>query len=318
MKTSMLAAAFAALASFGTMAVAQQPATQQNDQRTLQNQNQQQQRTEQLGQRDSHGTTPVVQYFAGKLMLMNESMMQLNQLAQQKASSEEVKTFAEKMNKEHQQLSQKLQECAPEIAKLTELSGTQRHAVGFRGTDGNTATDGQEGLNRENNNRSDRLNQDQPGSTNENLRNDNLRDQRRTDDRLDGERAGASAERSETTLTASSQDGGDHVVRQILNVDRKAAEGYTQASTRMLQQYQGQDFDMGYLGFQIASHTIAVSELKAMDSVGDEKFQQVVQQASRSMEQHLQEAKQLAKKFEDDRSSRSTGQRNSEQPGGNR
>lgn len=317
MKTSILATAFAVIATFGTVAVAQQPATQQNDLRAQQNQNQQQ-RTDQPGQRGQQSTTPVVQYFAGKLMLMNESMMQLNQLAEQKASSDEVKKFAQKMNKEHQQLSQKLRECAPEIAKLTSLSDAQRHAVGFRGTEGNDATDRQDRSNQDRSNTEttgDRPNQDQPGNTN-----DIQLQQRREDDRLSGDRAERTAARGEieTTSATSTQGGGDQLVHQILSVDRKAAEGYTQASTQMLQQYQGQDFDMGFLGFQIATHTIAVSELKAMDSVGDEKFQQVVQQASRSMEQHLQEAKQLAHKFENDKSNRSTGQRNSEQPGANR
>jgi len=92
----------------------------------------------------------------------------------------------------------------------------------------------------------------------------------------------------------------DSPLHHILSIQREAAENYLQTSTEMLSKYDGQDFDMGFLGFQIGQHTWALAELRAMKSVGDENFQNLVDEAAKHLEQHLSEARQLSKKFEDD------------------
>lgn len=88
-------------------------------------------------------------------------------------------------------------------------------------------------------------------------------------------------------------------LNQVLNIERKATQNYLRSSNQMLERYQGQDFDMGYLGFQIGSHTWTIAELNALKNVGDDKFQKLVRETSTKLENHLQKAKELSKKYED-------------------
>ncbi len=91
------------------------------------------------------------------------------------------------------------------------------------------------------------------------------------------------------------------LLQQILSIERQATSNYLQSSTEMLSKYKGQDFDMGFLGLQIGQHTWALAELKAMKSVGDDDFQKLISDATKQVEQHLNEARRLSKQYEDDR-----------------
>ncbi|MCA9110015.1 MAG: hypothetical protein KDA52_08725, partial [Planctomycetaceae bacterium] len=96
------------------------------------------------------------------------------------------------------------------------------------------------------------------------------------------------------------------LVTSLLRIDRNALQNYLDSSQKMLKQYEGQDFDMGFLGFQIGSHTWALAELDAMGSVGDEQFQEIVNDSRDQLKKHLQKAQQLAKQLEDDRNRKSS------------
>jgi predicted outer membrane protein len=84
-------------------------------------------------------------------------------------------------------------------------------------------------------------------------------------------------------------------------INHKACENHRQMAKQMLESYQGQDFDMAFLGMQIGQHAWLLSELKALDGVGSPEFQEIIVGARQNVEQHLQQAKALSKKFEDDR-----------------
>lgn len=216
-------------------------------------------------QADSHSQQHLVKFFAGKLMLMNESTIAMSELAQKQAATQEVKDFAGMLAEGHTKLNQELEQLAPEVAALANLEATQRRTAGFRGNADNAARN----------------------------------DARQTDRRI--------AKRGQAADEVHSSKSADSTVQEILKIEQKAAQNYIHASTRMLERYQGQDFDMGFLGFQIGAHTWALSELKAMDSVGDEQFQQLVSDATQKIEHHLEQARQLAQKFED---KESAGSRN--------
>ncbi len=62
----------------------------------------------------------------------------------------------------------------------------------------------------------------------------------------------------------------------------------------MLQQLEGSDFDMAFVGLQIAAHTRAVADLNALQGVGSKEMQDVVKQAESATSNHLKKAKDLA------------------------
>jgi putative membrane protein len=217
----------------------------------------------------------VAEYFAGKLLLMDQSTIQLAQLAEERSTNEKVKQFAQMLVDEHTKCSEKLRESAPAVVAVTELQskGITR-AAGFRGTidpdDKSDAIDDPAKASK-NPDASERLTEDETANTN------------REDVR---KRLRPTAE------------------HQILAIDRQATENYIVASTEMLEKLQGQDFDMGFLGFTIGSHTWALAELKAMDSVGDEKLQKHISDATKGVEKHLMKALELSKEFESDSAQR--------------
>ncbi len=88
---------------------------------------------------------------------------------------------------------------------------------------------------------------------------------------------------------------------KVLKIQKRASEIYQQSSNKMIESYEGQDFDMAFLGMQIGAHTWAMAELKAMESVGSPHFQQIVEDSKSKIQQHLEEAQRLSNKFEDDK-----------------
>lgn len=91
------------------------------------------------------------------------------------------------------------------------------------------------------------------------------------------------------------------LLTQLCAINHRAAKKNLALSKQMLEQYQGQDFDMAFLGMQIGGHAWLLSELKALDGVGSSEFQQLVRSTSEQVEEHLEQAQALSKKFEDDR-----------------
>ncbi len=92
----------------------------------------------------------------------------------------------------------------------------------------------------------------------------------------------------------------DNLLHRVLSVERQATQNYLQSTTEMLSRYKGQDFDMGFLGFQIGSHTWELAELKAMASIGNDEFREVIKETTEEIEQHLKEAQTLSKQRSDD------------------
>lgn len=133
-----------------------------------------------------------------------------------------------------------------------------------------------------------------------------------------GQRQGQSGQRSTAQATSPTQpslaaSSGQGELQQLTQLTQRAAETHLKMVKQMLQQYQGQDFDMGYLGQQIAAHTHMLAHLqaiKASGNVGSQEFQQLVSKAEQATTEHLDRAKQLAHQLEDKERGTSSDQSN--------
>jgi len=97
------------------------------------------------------------------------------------------------------------------------------------------------------------------------------------------------------------------VPQQLCDLVDKAGQNALQMTKEMMQNKQGQNFNMAYLGQQIVSHTMLLAELKAIQNTGPQELNEVANQAIGKVESHLKTAKDLAKKLEDDEKVNSEG-----------
>ncbi len=105
-------------------------------------------------------------------------------------------------------------------------------------------------------------------------------------------------------IRTAAREAGEHdAFTRLCQINHTAARNHREMSKRLLEQYQGQDFDMAFLGMQIGGHSWLLSELQALSGVGTPEFQEIVTSARQSVEHHLEQAKALSKKLEDDRRS---------------
>jgi len=93
----------------------------------------------------------------------------------------------------------------------------------------------------------------------------------------------------------------DPIVSKLTSIAEKASKKHTEMVKEDLQGLEGNEFDMAFVGYQIACHTTAVAKLESMDGVGSSEFQAVVQNAGKKMTSHLDKAKQLAEKLKSDK-----------------
>jgi predicted outer membrane protein len=85
----------------------------------------------------------------------------------------------------------------------------------------------------------------------------------------------------------------------MLELGRKAAGMELAMTKQMLSKYEGQDFDMGYLGQQLVAHTKMLACLTAAQDVGSPEFQKVIGEGLTTTKEHFQHAQQLAANLED-------------------
>ncbi len=80
---------------------------------------------------------------------------------------------------------------------------------------------------------------------------------------------------------------------------KKRAIAYKLSLTKqILNQHEGQDFDMGFLGQQIFAHIDMLAVLHAVKDEGNAEFQDLVKEGLETAEEHLTEARRLAKTLE--------------------
>lgn len=86
---------------------------------------------------------------------------------------------------------------------------------------------------------------------------------------------------------------------EMMQIGLKASKFKLALTKQMLEEYQGQDFDMGYLGQQIVAHIDMLATLKAMQGHGTGEFEQLLERGIATTEGHLKQARALAMQLED-------------------
>lgn len=226
--------------------------------------------------RTTQGDEELVSFLAGKLAIMNQVETELAQLAQNQATSPDVKQLAQRIAQSHQQLNQRLAQAVPQLANFEGLSGQRIAAEGSRATQAGQDQQAQR--------------QAQAG-------------QDRRPDATDRQTARTDADRAGTTVRG--QSGDDLSARTLLEICRRAAQNHLQMAKQSLQAKQGSDFDACWVGAQVCAHQGMIAQLKAIQNVGSPEFQQVVQMAEQESQQHLQQAEQLAQRLMGERGSQS-------------
>jgi predicted outer membrane protein len=90
--------------------------------------------------------------------------------------------------------------------------------------------------------------------------------------------------------TAGQQRGG---IQQLMAIDRAINERCAAALKEELQQKQGAEFDMAFVGSQISGHMQMVATLEVLSQQGPEQVQQLAEKALPKVQSHLDHAKQL-------------------------
>jgi len=249
----------------------------------------------------------VQMFFTKKLENMNDSVVQLSRFAEQRSESRDIQEFAQKLAKGHSELNARLEKLNAGGAYADradrDADDAQQRSAAYRGNrdadrDARDADRDQARIQDRDEERADALaDVDERARQN---RNPNVRDAvRGEEERRHADRNRNADHGDRAHAMAGHQGQQAAALKEICKIEKEAADNYLDRTQRMLEQYQGQDFDMAFLGFQIGSHTWALSELNAMQGVGDDEFQKVVADAKQKMEQHLKRAKELSKKYED-------------------
>ena len=219
-----------------------------------------------------------------KLKKSGEGEVELAQMAKEKIEDQGFREFTQMVIEDHQVLNQQLD-------KFVSASGRETGAAPANSNrEGNITAPTPQNREQPNNNRP---NQDP-------AQRDATRGQ-----------AGDAARPTDAPVREGQLANGRGVMvpQQLCAIMEQACENNLEMTKKMLQEHEGQDFQMAYLGQQIVAHTAALAELKAIESAGPAELKAVAQQATPKIQEHLDMAKKLAKKFEDDRGAGKRGER---------
>lgn len=230
----------------------------------------------------------LINYLAARLKLANDCEIEISQLAAEQAQDQQVKQFAQKVIQDHQRLNQQLEQAVPGLASVQGIQSSQS-------SDRQTGEAGQTGQRPQFGQPSQRERLEQPGQPGQlGQRDDAQRTQRDPQSRIQ------LAQQDDQYL--------DGAAKKLLHIERAAAESNKQMITELLQEKQGQEFDMCYVGQQVGMHMWMVAELKAIQEHGPEELAEVAGQAESTAEEHLEKAKQLASNLMSDKSGQDSGQ----------
>ncbi|MEM7782646.1 MAG: DUF4142 domain-containing protein [Planctomycetota bacterium] len=94
--------------------------------------------------------------------------------------------------------------------------------------------------------------------------------------------------------------GSNPLLNRLEEINSKAIESKTNATLEMLNQYNDQEFDMGFIGIQQAGHTAMIAALESMSDSGNEKFQKIVDKQISASKEHLKIAENIAESLYSD------------------
>jgi predicted outer membrane protein len=267
------------------------------------------------------------QNIAFMLALGNQEEVQLGQLASQKAQNPQVKEFAQRMVQEHTQYLQHLAQFLPPGQAeqfRTNSSSTGAAAAGAGQERSTTSASTQERTTQERaagqNRSTERRGNDANRSDNDRSDNNQSAASQQTERRSAQTRQtdGAAGQAEQTESRAFAQGGqrqGGQGNMMMISFERDAAQRCLQMTREMLNEHQGSDFDMAYIGQQIVAHTQMLAKLESAQNRVSPEFQEVIRKGVQSTNQHLKEARTISQSLASNQGQqRGQGQRG-QQPG---
>lgn len=214
-------------------------------------------------------------YFVTCLKSDNKGEVTIATLGSQRASNPDVKAFAQLLVKDHSDF----------LAKLDRFEQANPGAARTSGTTIRTETrDDATNPNRQVSDKT-KPRTDRPDATNPPARTD-----ARTDVRVDVNRT----DRPDAALAGR---GGD-IADQLAQIKQEINEKCVASAQRELSTKEGSEFDKCFVGMQIGAHMHMVDALSVLSTRASPELQQILEGAQQTTQQHLDHAKQLAKKLE--------------------
>lgn len=199
-------------------------------------------------------------HLASCLAIENWAEIEAAKFGEARAQSEEVKQFANMLQKDHTEFLNRLKSIEPEVAKY--LMKTGRTQTGIEGRDAAASRrDAQAGETRRD---------PQAGET------------RRDETRRDSD------------LTAAHGGAAD----KMLQIKQEIAETCINTFQQELGSKSKADFDRCFVGYQVGAHLHMLDTLKVFEKHASPQLAEVIRDGSQSVQQHLAQAKQLLTRFE--------------------
>jgi predicted outer membrane protein len=243
------------------------------------------------GTQAAGGQGPAVDnFFASCLMKKNQGEIELAQLATQQSQNPQVKEFAQMLVKDHQKMGEQLQQIASTSGATSRSSATALETTTSRTEVGRT----------------------EPGrAANEATRppgspgTDTAAPGRGTRETSDLENRTVTEGATTTARQGGTQDG---ALMQVASIEEKIADRCHQAMREELQQKTGAEFDECFVGAQVGGHIQLLAALDVLSQESQGQLKQIADEAKPHVQQHLDQAKQLAKQLKGG-SGRATAQR---------
>lgn len=184
----------------------------------------------------SSAKSELINYLAAKMLMSNEAMIEFSQFAEQRANDKDVQRLAQLIAWDHDQMNQALRAQMPSVAQQAELPQRPRQR---------SADEDQQPAS-----------QDQTASQNQRRGLDFVTvDSTEENQSADSDRSSGVAAQTSDSPGAEEQLAVGGAARDLLQIMRRATVNHLQMNIDTLESYDGAEFDMAFVGQQVASHT---------------------------------------------------------------
>lgn len=272
---------------------------------------------------------------AAEMAIMNDCEIKTAQLAKEKIDNEQVKQFADTLIRDHQQLNQQLMQAMPELRGMVQLHSSDRTSQSTtESTESRTVQSGQSstrGVDTGLQSSPDR----QAGTQGQAQSSQQARAGDQSDNRTaqgtqsaqqgqqqaqsgtirsqESELSSSATERATGYRGTTTQEGSgsmNPVMMKMLSICQEKAKNNLEMTRQEFSEKQGKELEMCYMGSQVVMHQAALAHLKALQDEGTPEFQQIVQQAEESVQQHLTQAKAIVEDLSKESDSHSSSRDN--------
>jgi len=226
----------------------------------------------------------VDQHITHCLINDNKEEVALGQLAQQRASNEEVKKFAAKMVEDHTKFLNRLQS----LPGAGDQAGTTTGSTTSRETSTTLQTPSGERSSTRTTEQTPSGQSSSPRTTEELYQ---ANQQSRTGTDRDDSRGNRRAGRRMGQVGGAS-------AAQFVQILDEVAQQCQQSKIREMSQKSGQQFDMCYMGSQVDAHMKMLDKLTVFNSHASAELQPILQEGIQTTKQHLSHAKEIHQRIE--------------------